>query len=114
LAGDGEQGAPEHAPFDRVIASAAAHTAPYAWVSQTRDGGKIVFPYTGRYHRAGLAVLTVTGGLASGQIVGEAGYMPLRGQGLHPMEFQKLRTPEPGVVIRIEVGPDGQHVTARP
>lgn len=113
LAGDGEQGAADQAPFDRIIASAAAHTVPYAWVSQARDGGKIVVPYTGQYHRAGLAVLTVTGGLAAGQIIDEAGFMPLRGQSLHPMEFQKLRTPEPGVVIRIEVGPDGQRVTAQ-
>lgn len=113
LDGDGEQGAADHAPFDRIIASAAAHTIPYAWVSQARDGGKIAVPYTGEHHRAGLAVLTVTGGLAAGQIIDEAGFMPLRGHALHPMEFQKLRTPEPGVVIQIEVGPDGQRVTAR-
>jgi protein-L-isoaspartate(D-aspartate) O-methyltransferase len=114
LTGDGEHGAPDHAPFDRVIASAAAHTVPYPWVSQTRDGGLIVFPYTGQHHRAGLAVLTVSGDRASGQITGEAGYMPLRGQALHPMQFQQLRIPPSGVIIRIDVGPDGQHITIQP
>lgn len=37
VTGDGELGVPDRAPFDRVVASAAAHTVPYAWVEQTRE-----------------------------------------------------------------------------
>lgn len=113
VCGDGEQGAPDYAPFDRIIAAAAAHTVPHAWVEQTRDGGLIVFPYTGKHHPHGLAVLTVSGDVASGQIVDEAAFMPLRGQSIHPMELRKLTEPKPGVAVRIRVGPRGQRVTTR-
>ncbi|MFG1856657.1 protein-L-isoaspartate O-methyltransferase [Actinomadura geliboluensis] len=49
---DGEQGAPERAPFDRVIAT-AARTIPYTWVEQTRDGGRLVVPLLGPRMRGG-------------------------------------------------------------
>lgn len=42
--GDGYQGWPEHAPFDRVILTAAPPEMPAALVSQLRDGGSIVAP----------------------------------------------------------------------
>jgi protein-L-isoaspartate(D-aspartate) O-methyltransferase len=113
VCGDGELGAPGRAPFDRVIATAAAHTVPYPWVGQTADGGLIVFPYTGVHHPCGLAVLTVSAGVACGRIVGEAGFMPLRGQRLHPMELEKLGEVRSDVsAVVIEVGPHGQRVTA--
>ncbi|MGH3157203.1 MAG: protein-L-isoaspartate O-methyltransferase family protein [Streptosporangiaceae bacterium] len=73
ITGDGERGARSHAPFDRVLATAAAHTIPYAWVKQTRDGGLIVAPYTGRGHRGALLVLTVNRGVATGQLRGAGG-----------------------------------------
>jgi protein-L-isoaspartate(D-aspartate) O-methyltransferase len=110
---DGELGAPAHAPYDRVIATAAAHTVPYPWVGQTVEGGVLVVPYAGRYHRRGLVVLTVSGGVARGTIVDDnASFMPLRGQVLPPAELERLGEPEPGTVIQIEVGPEGQRVTA--
>ncbi|MFI0483111.1 hypothetical protein [Actinomadura sp. 9N215] len=40
IAGDGELGAPDAAPYDRVIVTAAAHTVPYAWVEQARTVGR--------------------------------------------------------------------------
>jgi protein-L-isoaspartate(D-aspartate) O-methyltransferase len=112
LSGDGEQGAPDHAPFDRVIAAAAAHAVPYAWVEQTEDGGLIVFPYTGKHHPRGLAALTVAGSFASGEIIDEAAYMPLRSQAIPPMQLRKFGEPKPGVIVRIKVGPHGQRVTS--
>ncbi|MEU5995007.1 methyltransferase domain-containing protein [Spirillospora sp. NPDC047418] len=45
IAGDGEAGSPQYGPFDRVLATAAAHTVPYAWVEQTRIGGLVVVPW---------------------------------------------------------------------
>ncbi|MGH3159689.1 MAG: protein-L-isoaspartate O-methyltransferase family protein [Streptosporangiaceae bacterium] len=107
ITGDGEQGAPDAAPFDRVLATAAAHTIPYAWVEQTRDGGLIVAPYTGQGHRRALLVLTVSGGAASGQPEGEASFMPLRGQKLTQPELDAIET-RPG--LRIEISPSGQRL----
>lgn len=109
--GDGELGASDRAPFDRIIATAAAHTVPYHWVEQTTEGGRIVLPYTGEHHPRGLAVLTVSGQIAAGQIIDEAAFMPLRGQRIDPAAYRALGEPKPNVTI--EVRPDGQRVSFR-
>jgi protein-L-isoaspartate(D-aspartate) O-methyltransferase len=44
LAGDGFAGAPERAPFDRIIVTAAAEDVPPALVDQLAEGGKMVLP----------------------------------------------------------------------
>jgi len=74
--GDGEQSVPGHAPFDRVIVTAAARTIPYPWVEQARDGGRIALPYSGPECVGALVVLTVSGGTAEGHAVGDAYFMP--------------------------------------
>ncbi|MFA6407816.1 MAG: protein-L-isoaspartate O-methyltransferase [Candidatus Paceibacterota bacterium] len=42
--GNGVQGFPEGAPFDKIIAAAATETIPVAWKEQVRIGGRIVAP----------------------------------------------------------------------
>ena len=44
LVGDGSEGLPQHAPFDAIIVSAAAHELPPTLVDQLRDGGRMVIP----------------------------------------------------------------------
>ncbi len=44
LTGDGMAGAPDRAPFDRIIVTAAAEDVPAALVEQLAEGGKIVLP----------------------------------------------------------------------
>lgn len=41
---DGRGGYPARAPFDRIIAGAAAEEVPEAWMAQTKIGGRIVTP----------------------------------------------------------------------
>lgn len=118
IAGDGEAGAPSHAPFDRVIATAAAHTVPYAWVEQTRPGGLIVVPWAATFHPDGpLAVLTVgADGTAEGRFTEPSWFMPLHGQRLPQTVLHETRErwhaagePEAsryGITVR----PDGQSV----
>ncbi|MCD0448258.1 methyltransferase domain-containing protein [Actinocorallia sp. API 0066] len=110
LTGDGELGAAEHAPFDRVIATAAAHTVPYPWVRQTKDGGRIIVPYTGDGCQYGLLALDVRDGEAAGQVVGDAAFMPLRGQRLHPAVQNNIED-WPGLEVRVTA--EGQRL-ARP
>jgi protein-L-isoaspartate(D-aspartate) O-methyltransferase len=43
-AGDGYQGWPEHAPFDRIIVTAAPPEIPPALVAQLKRGGRMVLP----------------------------------------------------------------------
>lgn len=42
--GDGANGWPEYAPFDRIIVTAAAPEVPHALVEQLRPGGRLVIP----------------------------------------------------------------------
>lgn len=42
--GDGAQGWPEHAPFDRILLAAAPELLPPALVQQLRPGGRMVVP----------------------------------------------------------------------
>jgi protein-L-isoaspartate(D-aspartate) O-methyltransferase len=44
FAGDGFAGAPEGAPFDRIIVTAAAEEIPETLVGQLASNGKIVLP----------------------------------------------------------------------
>ncbi len=44
LAGDGFDGAPDHAPFDRIMVTAAAETIPEKLLAQLAEGGKMVLP----------------------------------------------------------------------
>ncbi len=43
-AGDGYQGWPEHAPFDRIIVTAGASHVPKPLIAQLRPGGRMVIP----------------------------------------------------------------------
>ena len=45
--GDGTRGWPEHAPFDRILVTAAATEAPPALVEQLNVGGRMVIPLGG-------------------------------------------------------------------
>jgi protein-L-isoaspartate(D-aspartate) O-methyltransferase len=42
--GDGSRGWPEHAPFDKVMATVAPKRTPPAWTDQLKPGGRIVLP----------------------------------------------------------------------
>jgi protein-L-isoaspartate(D-aspartate) O-methyltransferase len=83
VTGDGALGYAQQAPYDRVIATAAALEVPHAWVKQTRPGGRIVLPLAGSFERQAFLCLTVCDdgtGTARGRFDGGAAFMRLRGQ----------------------------------
>ncbi|MEU6041724.1 methyltransferase domain-containing protein [Actinomadura sp. NPDC047616] len=81
LTGEGADGAPDGAPYDRVHVTCGVTTVPYAWVRQTRPGGVLVFPWMPEFAGGHKARLTVTGdGRAIGRFHGSASYMMLRAQ----------------------------------
>src|SRR4029077_15389037 len=44
IAGDGLNGVPGHAPYDRIIVTAAAETVPQALVDELAVGGVLILP----------------------------------------------------------------------
>jgi protein-L-isoaspartate O-methyltransferase len=104
VTGDGTQGWPARAPFDRVISTAAVRRVPYHWVAQTRPGGKILTPWGNAFHNGVLADLQVgPDGTAQGRFDGDVAFMWVRAQRVprhvvetyvHPEEqgFESTRT----------------------
>ncbi|MCW2240303.1 protein-L-isoaspartate(D-aspartate) O-methyltransferase [Azospirillum canadense] len=62
--GDGSRGWAEHAPFERIIVTAAAERVPPALAEQLKPGGRIVLPMGG----AGAQTLTVGDKDAQGRL----------------------------------------------
>ncbi|MBO8191617.1 protein-L-isoaspartate O-methyltransferase [Streptomyces oryzae] len=87
--GDGATGCPGSGPYDRVLSTYAVETIPFAWVVQTRPGGRIVTPWG----RLGHVALTVSddGRTASGHVRGLAQFMPARAHAAHRPDFRQLR-----------------------
>lgn len=78
---DGSHGHPPGAPYDRVLSTAACQRVPYAWVAQTRPGGRIITPWRSDFYHCALLSLTVDDqGTATGRIVDKATFMDLRDQ----------------------------------
>ncbi|MDI5968174.1 methyltransferase domain-containing protein [Streptomyces sp. SL13] len=97
VCGDGRDGWPAGAPYDRVIVTAGVRQVPSAWREQTRPGGLILAPWGTHYSpEDALVRLTVSGdGSASGPF-------------LRPLEFMKLRSQ------RLDWGRFGRHVDRYP
>ncbi|MGX1757100.1 protein-L-isoaspartate(D-aspartate) O-methyltransferase [Streptomyces lydicus] len=86
--GDGFQGYPDGAPYDRVIATCGLRSIPPAWLEQCRPGGVIVAPWgTNFSHGDAVARLEVApdGKSAAGNFTGPVEFMKLRSQRLSPV-----------------------------
>lgn len=100
VTGDGATGYPPGAPYDRVISTAAAAEVPYAWVAQTRPGGRVLTPWGSAYYPGGLLALTVgPDGTATGGIVGPASFMWLRAQRIPRYHIGRIIQPEDAPVV---------------
>ncbi|WP_131743461.1 methyltransferase domain-containing protein [Actinomadura roseirufa] len=82
VTGDGAFGYPEHAPYDRVIATASVRDIPYTWVAQCRDSGRILLPWGSNLDSGGvLLTLTVhNDGTAEGKLSEPVAFMRVREQ----------------------------------
>ncbi|MEV8015172.1 methyltransferase domain-containing protein [Streptomyces sp. NPDC086554] len=76
VTGDGAAGCPEHAPYDRIIATCTLASVPRAWLAQCRPGARILAPLA-----TGLIMLTVRDAEhAEGRFLHTPAYfVPLRG-----------------------------------
>lgn len=93
--GDGFQGYPPGAPYDRIVATCGLRSVPFAWVEQSRPGAVIVAPW-GTHFGNGDAVarLVVSGAAdsASGRFTGPVEFMKLRAQRLAPVVHSEYVT----------------------
>ena len=81
--GDGTRGWPEHAPFDRILVTAAAEDAPPALIEQLEPGGRMVIPIGGQE----IQQLSVIDKLESGEI---------RAREVMPVRFTELEVSSSG------------------
>lgn len=102
VVGDGLAGAPERAPYDRIIATCSLRHVPTAWIEQSKPGTVILVTLSGWLGGTGLAKLTVTGpdSAEGGFLPGYVSFMPAR-----------AHTPEP-VLVPDLTGPTTSRSTA--
>ncbi len=85
-------GAPEHAPFDAAIVTAAAPDVPEALLEQLRECGRIVIPVGSREHQE-LTVVTKTATGARRRTLTPCRFVPLVGPGGFPAARSGWRWP---------------------
>lgn len=113
ITGDGADGHPQKAPYDRLEATCSVGIIPYAWVEQTRSGGIILTPWGPPFDNNHLLRLEVDDGTASGAIVDWAAFMRLSGQRWNvndePANFTEIAETSPAAIDPRELlGDDSQ------
>lgn len=67
VATDGAQGLPEHAPYDRIIATCSVPAVPWPWIQQTRGDGRILVDVKVAPQAGNLVLLQRRGNTAEGR-----------------------------------------------
>ncbi|MBA2278501.1 MAG: methyltransferase, FxLD system [Chloroflexia bacterium] len=91
LTRDGAEGAPEYAPFDRIILTVGAWDIAPAWIDQLAPGGRLLVPLWLRGAQRTVAFERADGHLASVS-VSSCAFMRLRGDFAGPEGFLSLAT----------------------
>ncbi len=82
VCGDGEFGAAEYGPFDRIIVTVGTRDIPPAWVEQLAEGGRRVVPLrTKGLNRSW--ILEHADGYLTGRDPRTCGFVPMQGLGEH-------------------------------
>ena len=108
LARDGRLGAPEAAPFDRVIVTASSPEVAPAWWQQLQPGGRLVLPLSLRGSQLSIAFVAGQGRLTSDS-ANPCGFIPLQGE---PAEQQRTLqvAPYTKLVVPANFSPDAGEV----
>ncbi len=77
--GDGYQGWPEHAPFDKIIVTCSPEQVPPALVEQLKEGGRLVVPLGERFQQT-LYLFRKIDGLLQQEKLEATFFVPMTGQ----------------------------------
>lgn len=79
-ASHGASGLPEHAPFNRIIATCSLPAVPWTWAEQLRGGGLVLVDLKPSVHAGNLVLLTRHADRLEGRFLPRwAGFMAMRG-----------------------------------
>jgi len=81
-AGDGFEGWPEHAPFDKIIVTCAVRELPPALVAQLHEGGRMIAPIGGADSAQQLVIATKEKGKLRQRQVLPVRFVPMTGKAL--------------------------------
>ena len=81
--GDGTRGWPEHAPFDRILVTAAAEEPPPALIEQLEPGGRMIIPIGGH-------------DIQQLSVIDKTGSSEIRTREIMPVRFTELETSSSG------------------
>lgn len=95
--GDGGLGWPEHAPYDRIIATIGAWDIPPAWMAQLAPQGRLVVPLDLQGPQRSIAFQPIDNHLESISVV-PCGFMRMRGPFAGPEAIHQLG-PKPEVFL---------------
>lgn len=85
----GAQGLPEHAPFDRIIATCSVPAIPREWAEQVREGGLVLVDLKPSVHAGNLVLLIRDADKLTGRFLSRwAGFMAMRGADQAPEGVQ--------------------------
>jgi protein-L-isoaspartate(D-aspartate) O-methyltransferase len=78
--GDGTCGWQDHAPYDRIIITAAAPAIAFVWVEQLNVGGKIIVPVGGRFNQELIIADKVSATQTKSEVLCGCTFVPLIGR----------------------------------
>lgn len=78
--GDGSEGWREHAPFDRIIVTAAAGEMPDKLFSQLKTGGIAIAPVGPKWHQDLLKIRKNINGLIETKSLGKVSFVEMKGK----------------------------------
>nr|AGC72186.1 protein-L-isoaspartate O-methyltransferase [uncultured bacterium A1Q1_fos_962] len=88
--GDGFQGWPEHAPFDKIIVTCSPEDVPQPLIDQLREGGRMVIPVGERYQQT-MYLFRKTDGELKKEALRPTLFVPMTGKA----EASRERQPDP-------------------
>ncbi|MBP85159.1 MAG: protein-L-isoaspartate O-methyltransferase [Planctomycetaceae bacterium] len=102
--GDGFQGWPEHAPFDKIIVTCSPEKIPEPLIAQLKDGGTMLIPLGKRFEQS-LCLVTKRDGKLKREVLESTFFVPMTGRA----EVLRHQKQDDGVPIVVNGGFE-QHI----